>query len=361
MLQVSEVLRINEKKKMRSVKVSVIMPVYNSGDYLKAAVESILNQSLRDLELILVDDGSTDGSSEKCDDYAAKDKRVVVIHESNGGICVARNAALTIARGEYIGFSDHDDEMERCAFASAYSFAKQHDLDLVKYGYDEVTTRGKKVLRRKCFSFKEVIYEPLESGLHYLEMLRDMAMDCVWDGLFRKSFLDKNNLRLNTDFKSGGEDIDFCGRMIGCLPKVGLMPGVFYHHLIRVGFSTSSKFNELNVSNALTFPNRMNLYLTGYNPSEIYNKNVILYAYTIVRRSIGPLLYNTSMPACNWSKDKIIGLLEKIRNNKAIDPCFFHVPKSLLFQKSVKYGFIYFFFLKRWYSLCLKMYRMREK
>ena len=85
------------------IKVSVIMPVYNSGEYLQTAVDSILSQSLKDIELILVDDGSTDGSSEKCDEYAKKDKRVVVIHQRNGGICNARNAALKIARGEYIG------------------------------------------------------------------------------------------------------------------------------------------------------------------------------------------------------------------------------------------------------------------
>ncbi len=117
------------------------MPVYNSGEYLKTAVESILNQSLREIELILVDDGSTDGSSEKCDEYAAKDSRVVVIHEKNGGICAARNAALAIARGEYIGFSDHDDEMDHDTFNAAYRFAKSNDLDMAKYGHDEVITR----------------------------------------------------------------------------------------------------------------------------------------------------------------------------------------------------------------------------
>ena len=67
------------------------MPVYNSGKYLKTAVESILNQSLKEFELILVDDGSIDGSSERCDEYARKDERIVVIHQKNGGICAARN------------------------------------------------------------------------------------------------------------------------------------------------------------------------------------------------------------------------------------------------------------------------------
>lgn len=115
------------------IKVSVIMPVYNSGEYLQTAVDSILSQSLKDIELILVDDGSTDGSSEKCEECAKKDKRVVVIHQRNGGICNARNAALKIARGEYIGFSDHDDEYLPGLLEDNYKLCITQNLDFVKF------------------------------------------------------------------------------------------------------------------------------------------------------------------------------------------------------------------------------------
>lgn len=346
---------------LSNIKVSVIMPVYNSGKYLQTAVEHVLNQSLNELELILVDDGSTDGSSERCDKYASKDNRVVVIHEKNRGICAARNAALAIARGEYIGFSDHDDEMELTTFASAYSFAKANDLDMVKYGHDEMIIRGKEVLKNRNFSFQDTIYFSNESGFHYLEMLRDMAMDCVWDGLFRKSFLDQHNLKLNMDFKSGGEDIDFCGMIISCKPKVGLMSGVLYHHYIRIGFSTSSKFNELNVHNAMTFPHRLNKYLSSFNPNDIYRRTPFLYTFTIVRRSIGPVLYNISMPSCNWPSKKVKSLMEEIRNDKAINPIFFQVSKIKMFKYSFRYGLVYFAFVHRQYGLCLKMYEIRKR
>ncbi len=338
------------------IKVSVIMPVYNSGKYLKTAVDSILNQSLKEIELILVDDGSTDGSSEKCDEYAAKDNRVVVIHEKNGGICAARNAALAIARGEYIGFSDHDDETVQGAYEKAYSFAKEHDLDMVKYGHSEIMTRGTEVLKDRVFKFDETIYTGEESGLHYLQMLKDMAMDCVWDGLFRKSFLDKNMLKLDTTFKAGGEDIDFCGRIISCKPKLGLMPDIFYHHLIRVGFSTSSKFNSLNVKLATNFPTRLNSYLASYNAEKVYKSDSILYAFTIVRRCIGPVLYNTTNPACDWPKDKIIEVLKQIREDKAINSIFYNVSKSSMIKYSKKYGLIYTLFIYRLYGLCLRVY-----
>lgn len=333
------------------------MPVYNSGIYLRAAVESILCQSLKEIELILVDDGSTDGSSQLCDEYANKDNRVVVIHEKNGGICTARNAALAIAQGEYIGFSDHDDETFKETFEKAYTFAKKNDLDIVKYGHFEIMTRGTDILKDRVYGFKEAIYSSEEVGKHYLQMLKDMAMDCIWDGLFKRSFLYKNNLLLDTRFKTGGEDIDFCGRVISCKPRLGLMPDIFYHHYIRVGFSTSSKFSPLNVHNAMTFPNRLNSYLANYNPTEIYKDNPILYAFTIVRRCIGPILYCTASKACDWKSNKVTALLKEVKANKAIDPIFFSVSKLDMMKYSKKYGLLYSLYTFGLYRLCMKLYQ----
>ncbi|WEV63885.1 glycosyltransferase [Bifidobacterium sp. ESL0732] len=93
--------------------VSIIVPVYNAADYLHYCVDSILGQSHRNLEIILIDDGSTDGSSELCDEYAGADQRVKVIHQANGGIGKAQNAGLDAANGEYIAFSDNDDILDR--------------------------------------------------------------------------------------------------------------------------------------------------------------------------------------------------------------------------------------------------------
>lgn len=101
--------------------ISIIVPVYNMEKYLDRCMESILNQTYKHLEIILVDDGSTDSSPEKCDEYAQKDGRVRVIHKQNGGLSDARNAGLEIAAGEYIGYVDSDDWIEMDMYERMYN------------------------------------------------------------------------------------------------------------------------------------------------------------------------------------------------------------------------------------------------
>lgn len=111
--------------------ISVIVPVYKAEKYLERCVNSILNQTYRDLELILVDDGSPDGSPELCDRFAQQDSRVRVIHKENGGVSTARNAGLEAARGEYIAFVDSDDWIEPYMYETMLSAAQKHNCDVV--------------------------------------------------------------------------------------------------------------------------------------------------------------------------------------------------------------------------------------
>ena len=118
------------------MKLSVIVPVYNVAAWLPETVDSVLAQSFRDFELILVDDGATDGSGEICDSYAAKDSRVVVIHQKNAGVSAARNTGVAAARGEYIGFTDSDDIIEADMYAVMISLAEKHNADVVQCQHD---------------------------------------------------------------------------------------------------------------------------------------------------------------------------------------------------------------------------------
>ena len=118
---------------MHNIKISVIMPVYNSEKYLSATIESVLKQSLTEFELLLVDDGSKDNSGKICDQYAEKDNRVKVFHKQNGGICSARNKGLEEAEGEYIAFCDNDDLYLEGLLEDSYRLAKKNNADVVRY------------------------------------------------------------------------------------------------------------------------------------------------------------------------------------------------------------------------------------
>lgn len=111
--------------------ISVIIPVYNTSQRLKSMLECVMNQTMHDIEIILVDDGSTDASGKICDDYACWDSRFKVIHQSNQGVSVARNTGLNIAQGKYICFLDSDDDIDLCMLEKLHNAAIQADADIV--------------------------------------------------------------------------------------------------------------------------------------------------------------------------------------------------------------------------------------
>ena len=126
--------------------ISVIVPIYKVEPYLRQCVDSVLNQTHTDLEVILVDDGSPDGCGAICDEYAAKDARVKVIHKENGGLSDARNAGLNVMRGAYVSFVDSDDWLELTALESLYAAMERTQADMVIGGNDRIEDRTGRLL-----------------------------------------------------------------------------------------------------------------------------------------------------------------------------------------------------------------------
>ncbi|MBP5427260.1 MAG: glycosyltransferase [Clostridiales bacterium] len=124
------------KLKEKDVKVSIIVPVYNREEYLGICMDSLINQHLKEIEIICVDDGSTDNSGKILDKYAQEDDRVIVIHQEHKGVSAARNSGLdAMPKGEYITFVDSDDYIEEDIYTYAYNVAKEHDDDILEFGY----------------------------------------------------------------------------------------------------------------------------------------------------------------------------------------------------------------------------------
>lgn len=111
-------------------KISIVMPAYGVEKYIAKSIESVINQTYKNLELIIVDDESPDNSGKIAEEYAAKDERIKVIHKKNGGVASARNAALDIATGDYITFIDSDDYADVHQYETLYNMIKKHDVDI---------------------------------------------------------------------------------------------------------------------------------------------------------------------------------------------------------------------------------------
>ena len=122
-----------QKKGEQTGLISVIVTVYNIREYLPKAVDSILSSTYQNLEVLLIDDGSTDGSERICDEYAKKDNRIIVIHKANGGLSAARNDALNIATGEWIAFVDSDDWLDIDIYEKAITAGDRYDVDILLF------------------------------------------------------------------------------------------------------------------------------------------------------------------------------------------------------------------------------------
>lgn len=120
---------------MSKALISVIIPVYNTRKYLQRCIDSIIGQTYKNLQIILIDDGSTDGSDKICDDYKEKDSRVTCIHQKNEGVSKARNVGLLIAKGDYIHFPDSDDYLEKDTYEYLLQKAEKYKCDIVNFEY----------------------------------------------------------------------------------------------------------------------------------------------------------------------------------------------------------------------------------
>ena len=223
------------------IKVSVIMPVYNSEQYIENTINSILKQSLDEFELILVDDGSNDRSGIICDEIAEKDFRVVVIHKENGGICSARNAGLEIAQGEYIAFCDNDDEYMPGLLEDNYNLAVKYNADLVRFN---------RVLKRigENGRVSTSISHCPNAFFLYTDFAKNYSLlnnfGNVWAGMYRNSTIKENKCRFDESIKFGFEDQMFNLKYFPLCKRVVFNSKVYYKWIQRYNHSTSCTFNN---------------------------------------------------------------------------------------------------------------------
>lgn len=209
-------------------KVSVVIPVYNVEDFLAECLNSVVNQTLKDIEIICVDDGSKDHSGAILDDYAAHDKRIKVIHKENGGYGKAMNVGIDAATGDYIGIVEPDDYIAPTMYEILYNKALEYDLDLIKSDFCRFWNENGQI---KCCD------QILDRTGKYYGLLVDLSEDIkpykfpmnTWTGIYKRSYLNQYHIRHHETPGASYQDNGFWWQTFWHAKRAMFLPYVFYH------------------------------------------------------------------------------------------------------------------------------------
>lgn len=228
-------------------KVSVVVPIYNVECYLDRCVQSIRNQTLRDIEIILVNDGSPDNCPAMCDNYAQLDSRIKVVHKQNAGLGMACNSGIEMATGDYIAFCDSDDWIDKEMYEKMYSVAHHHNAEAVFTGLKRVNSQGEII---------EFLPHPNEFKLYEQNTLIELANDIIaskpsnrYDHilqvsakvvLYRRSIISENGIRFVSERQLPSEDLIFNLSFLKYAQRAVIIPEYFYNYFCNNNSITST-------------------------------------------------------------------------------------------------------------------------
>ena len=298
--------------------ISIIVPIYNVGKYLPKCIESILNQTFKNFELILVNDGSTDNSGVVCDDYAKKDTRIKIIHKSNGGVSSARNAGLYVAKGEYIGFVDPDDYIDKNMYEKLYRLCIDNNSDIAICRFNREINR--KIQNKESteeiieLNNMEAMNELFKGNLYRFSLCNKLfSKKCFNDVLFPEERIHED---LSTTYKLFANSkkavyINYCG----------------YIYVRRENSILTSTYNE----------KRLQAFIAWDEIIEFIDKNY----YEIIEQVIATFTY--------WCVDNILYILNQVNNSK---------KKNNYLNIVQKYTTKYYIYIKR-NNILSRSYKLR--
>ena len=286
-------------------KVSIIMPVYNVEDYIEKSIESVINQTLKDIEIIIVNDGSQDNSKELLQKYLKNNNNIIYLEKENGGLSSARNFGIKYATGEYIAFLDSDDFVEVNMYEEMYNVAKKENADMVECDFIwEYPNKKIKDIGKLYFSKKEAI---------------EKARVVAWNKIIRRDILQKTKIEFPNGLRY--EDIEFFYKILPYLDKISFVKKNFVHYVQR----QNSIVNTQNIRTKEIF-NVFNNVIKYYKEKNIYEeyKEELEYTYIRIllcsslkrmckignkdqkRETLKETWENISLNFPNWKKNKIL-------------------------------------------------------
>ena len=270
-------------------KVSIILPIYNVEKYLDRCMDSLLNQTLKDIEIIMVNDGSPDNCPSRCEEYAKKDERIKVIHKENAGLGYARNSGLDVATGEYIAFVDSDDYMGFNMYKTLYEQAIDKDADAVFCGFRTEVRPDKWVYSDEVASdshwtnddVQKFMLDMIASGVGVrAERIYQMS---VWHAIYRRSIIETNHIRFVSERDVASEDIPFQVDFLTRASNILYVKEIFYSYCLNGNSLTATlkpekyeRYKQLRrclldkVSNG-EYKSRVNKLFIGYVRSHLYD------------------------------------------------------------------------------------------
>lgn len=278
------------------MKVSIILTVYNKKKYLEKCVDSILNQRFKSFELIIVDDGSTDGSSEIIDNYANSDKRVRVLHKKNEGVSSARNDAIDMAVGDYIQFVDADDYIPKDSTEILITNIRKYKVDLIVANYYRVV---KKYFSKKGDIKITKIFDKISFSEAMMKSPANYYYGVLWNKLYKSSIIKKYNIRMKEDLK-WCEDFVFNMEYIQHVKYVLATSKAVYYYVNNDDSLVTSSLNLPDIINMKfkIFEYYSNFYKNIYNKKDYILKIPNIYKFFI-----------------DFSKDHFVGLNSKVLKN----------------------------------------------
>lgn len=306
---------INKKK------ISVIIPVYNVEEYLVECIESVLQQSHSNLEILLINDGSTDSSADICRKYSLLDQRIKVLHKDNKGVSSARNLGLKVASGDYVGFIDSDDWIEKEMYKTMLSQIENQKAEIC------VLTSYLRNQRKFSISDIKSVYVNKDEAIS--EILSYNFPTSLWAGLYKTSSL--KNLYLNEEIHHL-EDLEFQFRALTRVKRIALSHESFYNYRLREGSANSSGFNNKLLSSLKVLPT-----IEEYISNDVNIDNI----YIAAARSRLTLTISAFLAKSDYSDHKIERqLMENARKNM-LDTIKSNIPykkKILIVLLAISYN-----------------------
>lgn len=286
--------------------VSVIIPIYNVAGFIDKGLPFVLNQSYKDLEVILVNDGSTDNSLDICNKWASADNRIQVVSQANQGAGGARNHGLNLAKGDFIYFFDIDDQIEPNLIEYCVVTAEKYNADMVVFGYNNIETTYKSSI---TVSFNEQL---IESNSELRQIFVDEFIlktnGFPWNKFYRKSFLDLNNLRFENQRIQQDEVFNLkCYRSV---QRMFISSEVLYSYFVYENGNTRSRFipERFDIYKSVN-DHFMKLKRFWHLGDERFTHYLLNRFYNGVLQC---MLFNNIHRNCTWSKEKISSEMHRI-------------------------------------------------